>query len=395
MNTRRWTPISFLIALIALTALVACNRARNDAQIAGDVQQKINADANVPTKQITVSSNNGVVTLSGNVGSDMERAAAANDAAQIEGVRTVVNNLQVGSQQAQAAPPAVEQSPEPAYMPAPAKPSPRRRATTSRGSGYHQPGVSPVQPAAPAIASAPAAQAAPAPPPRPVTVPDGTTISIRMIDPVDSDRNQIGDRFRATLDTPITLNDQVIIPAGADVEGRVAELKTSGHFTGQSQIALELTSVSVNGRRYSVTTNQFSRQGSSRGKNTAAKVGGGAAVGAILGGIIGGGKGAAIGATVGAGAGTGVQAATKGEQIHIKPEQLLSFRLEAPLTVTPSNGVTRAARNYSSDYSESNTNYNNMPSSNSTSDYSDNQTTESQSSDPNSPPVLKRRPQNQ
>jgi hypothetical protein len=77
-------------------------------------------------------------------------------------------------------------------------------------------------------------------------------------------------------------------------------------------------------------------EGSSRGKNTAAKVGGGAALGAIIGGIAGGGKGAAIGAGIGAGAGTGVQTVTKGQQIKLASESVLNFNLEAPLNVTPS-----------------------------------------------------------
>jgi outer membrane lipoprotein SlyB len=72
-------------------------------------------------------------------------------------------------------------------------------------------------------------------------------------------------------------------------------------------------------------------------------VGGGAAVGAILGGIFGGGKGAAIGAAAGAGAGTGVSAATKGQQIVLKPETVLSFQLQSPVTVQP--GASRQAMN--------------------------------------------------
>ena len=56
-------------------------------------------------------------------------------------------------------------------------------------------------------------------------------------------------------------------------------------------------------RYYSLQTDQYSRQGSSRGKNTAAKVGAGAGIGAIIGAIAGGGKGAAIGAAAGGGSG--------------------------------------------------------------------------------------------
>ena len=102
----------------------------------------------------------------------------------------------------------------------------------------------------------------------------------------------------------------------------------------------------MNGRSYSLQTSQWSKSGNGRGKSTAAKVGGGAAVGAVLGGIFGGGKGAAIGAAAGAGAGTGVSAATKGQQIILRPEAIIAFQLQGPITVPP--GTSRrscSARN--------------------------------------------------
>jgi hypothetical protein len=127
------------------------------------------------------------------------------------------------------------------------------------------------------------------------------------------------------------------------VEGRVVDVKSAGRFAGKSDLVLQLTRIKMNGKSYNIQTDQWTKEGSSRGKATAAKVGGGAAVGAILGGIFGGGKGAAIGATAGAGAGTGVSAATKGQQIVLKPEAVISFTLESPLTVTP--GAQRTSMN--------------------------------------------------
>ena len=113
------------------------------------------------------------------------------------------------------------------------------------------------------------------------------------------------------------LDGETVIPAGADVVGRVADVKSAGRFAGNSVLTLELTSLSVNGKTYNIQTNQWTRSGSGEGKNTATKVGVGTAAGAILGGIFGGGKGAAIGAATGAGAGTGVAAAKKGQQIQL------------------------------------------------------------------------------
>jgi len=354
MSTRRSCYVLPLAALLALGVVSGCTRAPNDAQVAGEVQGKIYADSNVPTRGITVTSANGVVTLSGTVGSDAERMAAASDAAQASGVKTVINNLQV-------APPAAAEA-QPALQPEPEAPSELSRAPAHRRRAspkiYNDRPVTvanntpaPVTATVPATAVMPPQ---PPPPPRPVTIADGTVIQIRMIDSIDSATNQPGDRFRATLDTPITIDDKVIVPQGADIEGRVAELKSAGHFEGKPQIALQLTALNVNGRRYSLHTNQYSREGASRGKNTAEKVGGGAALGAIIGAIAGGGKGAAIGGVVGAGAGGGVQAATKAPVIHVPSEALLSFTLESALTVTPVASLQRSrSDNRIADYSDS------------------------------------------
>jgi hypothetical protein len=122
------------------------------------------------------------------------------------------------------------------------------------------------------------------------------------------------------------------------VEGRVVEVRSAGRFAGQSVLTLELNKLVMNGRSYAIQSDRWSKSGNGRGKSTAAKVGGGAAVGAVLGGIFGGGKGAAIGAAAGAGAGTGVSAATKGQQIILRPEASISFQLANPLTVTPGAG---------------------------------------------------------
>ena len=339
---------SILALLLALSLSVACSKGAGDAQISSQVQAKITADGNIQNKQITVQSANGVVTLSGNVGSDLERASAANDAATVDGVKTVINNLQV---QPAAAPVTAQTGSTPVEPTREQNSGARRHAAPSRTSSSSSSRASaPVDrtvvttPAAnnaataPTVGPAQTANAAPAAPAKPatVTIPDGTEIAIRLVDPLDSGKNQAGDTFHATLASPIMVGDEVAVPTGADVEGRVVEAKNAAHFTGGSSLTVELTRLMVNGKSYTLNTDQWSRQGTARGKNTAAKVGGGAAIGAIIGGIAGGGKGAAIGAGVGAGAGTGVQAATRGQQVRLGPEAELNFRLQNSLTVTPS-----------------------------------------------------------
>jgi hypothetical protein len=121
------------------------------------------------------------------------------------------------------------------------------------------------------------------------------------------------------LESPILAEGRVIVPKDADVDGEILALNSAGHFTGRSEPALALTTLSFNGKTYEIETDRYKtdrykKEGASRGKRTAETVGGGAAVGALIGGLTGGGKGAAIGAGIGAGAGTGVQAVTKGQQ---------------------------------------------------------------------------------
>jgi hypothetical protein len=182
---------------------------------------------------------------------------------------------------------------------------------------------------------APVRSTAPAPVPTGdrISVPMGTRLTIRTVDAIDSDRNRVGDKFAATLDQPLYVNELLVVPKGADVYGRLEEAKEAGHLAGKAQLRLSLTGIVINGQTYALSTGDYELSGKSRTANTAAKVGGGAALGAVIGAIAGGGKGAAIGAGVGAGAGTAVQVATKGDQVHVPSETLLEFTLDQPVTI--------------------------------------------------------------
>ena len=111
---------SLAAMLLALGLAVGCSSKSgsnsSDAQIIGEVTTKVQSDASVQTKAIAIQSANGIVTLSGQVASDAERSAIASDAAQVQGVKTVVNNLTVASAAAQPAPapaPVEASKPEP------------------------------------------------------------------------------------------------------------------------------------------------------------------------------------------------------------------------------------------------------------------------------------------
>jgi hypothetical protein len=161
------------------------------------------------------------------------------------------------------------------------------------------------------------------------TLPAGTNFSIRMIDSVDSERDRLGQTFRAALDQPVMIDGNEMIPRGSDVTVKLVDSKQSGKLAGKTELALSLQSVSVNGRMVDVNTQTVREESSSRTGRTAKVAGGAAAVGAIIGGIAGGGKGAAIGAGAGAATGVGVELATSGQRVRVPSETRLTFVLDS------------------------------------------------------------------
>jgi hypothetical protein len=155
-----------------------------------------------------------------------------------------------------------------------------------------------------------------------------------MIDAIDSAKHRPGEEFAASVDSPVVIDDRVIIRKGSDARVRLIQSRSAGRMTGQSELSLELVGLAAGGQTFAVESSGVQKVGASRSTRTAETVGGGAALGALIGAIAGHGKGAAIGAAVGAGAGTAVQASTKGQQVQIPAETKLDFSLKAPLTVT-------------------------------------------------------------
>ena len=344
--------LAVLVTLLILA--VACTKTPNDAQVTADIQSKLGGDSGLQNKQINVQAANGTVTLSGNVDTDAQRDAASKYAASEPGVKTVINNLQVTplaatSEPAQSAAPPEQSQPAPKTRSKPTpstkkhgrKPEEDYRSDVSQSSADQQP-AQPTQTAQPQ----PAAMQAPAPPPPPpepqkVTVASGTVLPVRLVDTIDSATAQTGDKFHATLDSPIAVDGAVVVPAHYDVEGHLVAAQSSGKFQGRALLELQLDRIKVGDRWYNVQTDHFKQETGSRGKNTAEKVGAGAVAGAILGGIFGGGKGAAIGTAAGAGAGGGVQAASKKPDIKLTSERLLTFTLQSPVTLVPTTKPPR------------------------------------------------------
>ncbi len=165
-----------------------------------------------------------------------------------------------------------------------------------------------------------------------VTVPAATLITVRLIDPIDADLTGVGERFRASIDDPIVVGSQVVVPRYADATVQVMRVEQSGALKGSDEVALKIYDITVNGRSYHVATDYAELQGKGKGRKTIRNTAIGGVGGAVLGGIFGGKKGAAIGA--GAGAGTGIAvAAARGTKLKIPSETRLEFVLRAPFSL--------------------------------------------------------------
>jgi hypothetical protein len=188
----------------------------------------------------------------------------------------------------------------------------------------------------PRPAPKPAAAAVPDPAqkPRPVTVPQGTVVSVRLTQAIDVDATQAGATFKALLDDPVMMNGAVVIPRNAAVQVQAVRVDQAGAMKGSDKLTLKANTLSFGGRRYDVVTSQVETKGDGEGKKTTRKVAGGAGLGAVIGGIAGGGTGAAIGAL--AGGATGAIVASQGtEHLKLPAETRLQFTLSAAVTVQP------------------------------------------------------------
>jgi hypothetical protein len=161
------------------------------------------------------------------------------------------------------------------------------------------------------------------------TIPAATEIQVRNIDAIDVRRPDPRQHFLASIERDVLdSNGVVAIPRGASAHLIARDV-------GNGEIAINLRSVSVNGKRYILNSSNITgvqtRDGLGANKRTAKFVGGTALLGTVLGAIAGGGRGAAIGALAGGAAGAGTEVLTRGPKLNIPSETVLSFRLDQPV----------------------------------------------------------------
>jgi hypothetical protein len=179
-------------------------------------------------------------------------------------------------------------------------------------------------------------QPAPAPVPVNITIAAGTTLKIRIDQRISVKHSRAGETFTGEIVDPVLAGDNsVVVPKGAPVGGVVAAAHKRGHFKGRSLLELRLTSLTLNGTRYPLTTRDLTQSKKGKGKRSTAMIGGGAGLGMLVGGVATGGVGLVVGGLVGGGAGTAVAGLTGNRDIVIPAESIVNFKLAEDLVVQP------------------------------------------------------------
>jgi hypothetical protein len=166
------------------------------------------------------------------------------------------------------------------------------------------------------------------------TLSEGTELRIRLLQPLSSAKSEKGQSFEGAVDSDIQVQGRTVIARGSTVKGVVVNAEGSGRVSGRAKMALQLTQIQMGGRSYDIDTNTLSMEAEGTTGRDAGRIAGAAALGTIIGAIAGGGSGAATGAAIGGGIGVGGTVLTKGKEVDLPTETLLSFQLAKPVQIS-------------------------------------------------------------
>jgi hypothetical protein len=166
-----------------------------------------------------------------------------------------------------------------------------------------------------------------------IVVPQGTAMALRLESTLATKTASVGDRFQATVASPVQVGGRVAIPAGARVAGHVILAEQPGKASGRGQLQLSYDQLTFGGHSYDLDTRSRVYESKSGTKKDVALVGGGAVAGGILGAVVGGDKSVAKGAAAGAVAGTGASLMTRGPQLTLERGTVLDASLDQAVSV--------------------------------------------------------------
>jgi type IV secretory pathway VirB10-like protein len=166
-----------------------------------------------------------------------------------------------------------------------------------------------------------------------ILVPQGTMLALTLQTGLATKTTRVGDRFEATVASPVHVDGRLAIPEGAKVTGHVILAEQPGKASGRGQLQLSYDQLAFDGHSYDLGTRSEVYESKSGTKKDVALIGGGAVAGGIVGAVVGGDKSVAKGAAAGAVAGTGASLLTRGPQLTIASGTVLNASLDQAVSV--------------------------------------------------------------
>lgn len=206
-------------------------------------------------------------------------------------------------------------------------PYPQQQAGPMRPYGGPYAGVNPANPYTP-----------PPPIPAQLTLAPGTYVTARVNQELSSEHNRQGDAFTATLVEPLVVNGVVIAEPGQTIGGQVVDVQESGRVKGLAKLGVTLTDLTlIDGQHIPLQTQLIARQANTTNGRDAGAIAATTATGAAIGAAVNWGTGAAVGAGAGLLVSVLGVLITKGAPSVIYPEQVLTFRVNAPVAISTVN----------------------------------------------------------
>lgn len=185
-----------------------------------------------------------------------------------------------------------------------------------------------------------------------LVVPAGTRVPLSLKQAISTKTAKDGDPVYAETAFPFVMNEQVVIPAGTYIQGRIERAQRGGHVKGRAEVLIHFTSMvypngytvmlggSVENTPGADKTSMKDSEGTIREDSDAAKkakeAAGGATTGAVIGAVTSGAKGAGIGAGIGGVAGLAVGMLSRGADVRLEPGASIEMEIQREVTVDAS-----------------------------------------------------------
>ena len=156
-----------------------------------------------------------------------------------------------------------------------------------------------------------------------ITLPEGTIISVRIADKINSNHNQAGDIFVGTVDPSVLLDDHVVIPRGTEAHLMMVDDKKGKRLHGNAEVEVELISLVIDGKKIDADSEVVQKKKGALATKATAE---------LKPGVVGVAEVAVAVNPIGAVALGGI-AVLKAARVEMKPGIRIAFTLASPLTL--------------------------------------------------------------